>query len=125
MVMCGRPAVLGRAAVLHRGGRAGLVPPGRAGWTTRRRVQLPAARHRGCRRARCLQRLPVRARRGERNRQYTSLHYGIYPMGGARWHRGQCTLRAIAKAKQRSQWSVIGWVTKIYYLDVLVLRKAR
>jgi hypothetical protein len=29
--------------------------------------------------------------------------------------------RAIAEAKQRSQWSVvvIGWVTKIYYLELL------
>jgi hypothetical protein len=25
----------------------------------------------------------------------------------------------IAEAKQRSQWSVIGWVTKIYYLELL------
>jgi hypothetical protein len=27
--------------------------------------------------------------------------------------------RAIAEAKQRSQKSVIGWVTKIYYLELL------
>jgi hypothetical protein len=27
--------------------------------------------------------------------------------------------RAIAEPKQRSQWSVIGWVTKIYYLELL------
>jgi hypothetical protein len=26
---------------------------------------------------------------------------------------------AIAEAKQRSQWSVLGWVTKIYYLELL------
>jgi hypothetical protein len=32
--------------------------------------------------------------------------------------RGQCDRRAIY-AKQRSQWSVIEWVTKIYYLDLL------
>jgi hypothetical protein len=38
---------------------------------------------------------------------------------GARWPRGQCARRAIAEAKQRSQWSVIGWMTKIYYLKVL------
>jgi hypothetical protein len=25
----------------------------------------------------------------------------------------------IVEAKQRSQWSVIGWVTKIYYLELL------
>jgi hypothetical protein len=35
---------------------------------------------------------------------------------GARWPRGQCAWRAIAEAKQHSQMSVIGWVTKIYYL---------
>jgi hypothetical protein len=28
-------------------------------------------------------------------------------------------LRDIAEDKQRPQWSVIGWVTKIYYLDLL------
>jgi hypothetical protein len=38
-------------------------------------------------------------------------------MGGARWSSGQCTKRAIAEAKQR--WSVIGWVIKIYYLELL------
>jgi hypothetical protein len=32
---------------------------------------------------------------------------------------GQCARRAIAEAKQRSQWSAIGWVTKIYYLELL------
>jgi hypothetical protein len=32
---------------------------------------------------------------------------------------GQCVWRAIAEAKQRSQRSVIGWVTKIYYLELL------
>jgi hypothetical protein len=25
----------------------------------------------------------------------------------------------IAEAKQRSRWSVIGWMTKIYYLELL------
>jgi hypothetical protein len=39
---------------------------------------------------------------------------------GARWLRGQCAQRAIAEAKQRSQRSVIGWVTKIYYLELLL-----
>jgi hypothetical protein len=29
------------------------------------------------------------------------------------------SVRAIAKAKKRSQRSVIGWVTKIYYLELL------
>jgi hypothetical protein len=38
---------------------------------------------------------------------------------GARWPRVQCTRRAIAEAKQRSQRSVILWVTKIYYLELL------
>jgi hypothetical protein len=33
--------------------------------------------------------------------------------------RGQCAWRAIAKIKHRSQWSDIGWVTKIYYLEFL------
>jgi hypothetical protein len=28
-----------------------------------------------------------------------------------------CAQRAIAKSKHRSQWSVSGWVTKIYYLE--------
>jgi hypothetical protein len=27
-------------------------------------------------------------------------------------------IRAIAEAKQCSQWSVVGWVTKIYYLEL-------
>jgi hypothetical protein len=34
---------------------------------------------------------------------------------GARWPRSQCARRAIAEAKQRSQWSAIGSVTKIHY----------
>jgi hypothetical protein len=32
---------------------------------------------------------------------------------------GQCARRAIAEAKHRSQWPVLGWVTKIYYLELL------
>jgi hypothetical protein len=32
---------------------------------------------------------------------------------------GQCPLRAISETKQRSQWSVIGWVNKIYCLEIL------
>jgi hypothetical protein len=31
---------------------------------------------------------------------------------GARWSSGQCARRAIAEAKHRSQWPVLGWVTK-------------
>jgi hypothetical protein len=38
---------------------------------------------------------------------------------GARWPRCQCARRTIVEAKQRSQRSVIGWVTKIYYLELL------
>jgi hypothetical protein len=38
---------------------------------------------------------------------------------GARWSRDQSVWRAIAEAKLRSQRAVIGWVTKIYYLDFL------
>jgi hypothetical protein len=37
----------------------------------------------------------------------------------ARWLRGQCARRAVAAARQRSQWSVMGWVTKISYLELL------
>jgi hypothetical protein len=37
----------------------------------------------------------------------------------ARWSSGQCARRAIAEAKHRSQWPVIGWVTTIYYLELL------
>jgi hypothetical protein len=40
-------------------------------------------------------------------------------MVGARWSSGQCARRAIAEAKHRSQWPVLGWVTKIYYLELL------
>jgi hypothetical protein len=32
---------------------------------------------------------------------------------------GQCARRAIAEVKQSSQWSVIGWVIKIYDLELL------
>jgi hypothetical protein len=38
---------------------------------------------------------------------------------GARWLRGQCAWRADVEAKQRSQRSVIRWVTIIYYLELL------
>jgi hypothetical protein len=38
---------------------------------------------------------------------------------GARWSSGQCARRAIAEAKHRSQWPVLGWVTKIYSLELL------
>jgi hypothetical protein len=31
----------------------------------------------------------------------------------------RCAWRAFAEAKQRSQRSVIGWVTQIYYLELL------
>jgi hypothetical protein len=37
----------------------------------------------------------------------------------ARWPLGKCTRRVISEAKQRSQGSVIRWVTKIYYLELL------
>jgi hypothetical protein len=40
-------------------------------------------------------------------------------IGGARWLSGQCARRAIAEANHRSQWPVLGWVTKIYYLELL------
>jgi hypothetical protein len=45
--------------------------------------------------------------------------------GGARWRHGQCARRAIAEAKQRSQRSVIGWVIKIYNLELLRAWMAR
>jgi hypothetical protein len=32
---------------------------------------------------------------------------------------GQRARRAIAEAKHRSQWPVLGWVTKMYYLELL------
>jgi hypothetical protein len=32
---------------------------------------------------------------------------------------GKCAQRAIAEAKQRSQWSVIRLVVKIYYLELI------
>jgi hypothetical protein len=38
---------------------------------------------------------------------------------GARWSSGQCARRAIAEAKHRTQWPIFGWVTKIYYLELL------
>jgi hypothetical protein len=39
--------------------------------------------------------------------------------------RGQCVRRAIAEAKQRSQRSVIEWVTKIYYRELLRASESR
>jgi hypothetical protein len=33
--------------------------------------------------------------------------------------RGQSVRRAIAEANQRSQRPIFGWVTKIYYLELL------
>jgi hypothetical protein len=42
---------------------------------------------------------------------------GHYTVRGARWLRGQCVRRAIAEAKHR--WSVIGWVIKNYYFELL------
>jgi hypothetical protein len=39
--------------------------------------------------------------------------------GGARWPRAQSARRAIAEVKQRLQKPVIGWVTKIYNLELL------
>jgi hypothetical protein len=38
---------------------------------------------------------------------------------GDLWPRGHCAWRANAEAKQRSQKSPIGWVTKVYYLELL------
>jgi hypothetical protein len=42
-----------------------------------------------------------------------------YYSGRARWSSGQCAWHAIAEAKHRYQWLVLGWVTKIYYLELL------
>jgi hypothetical protein len=42
----------------------------------------------------------------------------------ARWPRS-CARRAIAKVKQRSHKSVIGWVTKNYYIELLRAPRAR
>jgi hypothetical protein len=44
---------------------------------------------------------------------------GMNVKGGARWSSGQCARHAIAEAKHRSQWPVLGWMTKIYYLELL------
>jgi hypothetical protein len=41
----------------------------------------------------------------------------------ARWPRGQYARFAIAEPKQCSQRPVIGWVTKIYYLELLCASK--
>jgi hypothetical protein len=46
------------------------------------------------------------------------MHLSVYQRG-ARWSSGQCARRAIAEAKHRSQWPALGWVTKIYYLELL------
>jgi hypothetical protein len=45
--------------------------------------------------------------------------HSFHGKGGARWSCDQCARRAIAEAKHRSQWPVLGWVTKIYYLELL------
>jgi hypothetical protein len=37
----------------------------------------------------------------------------------ARWPRDRSDRRAITEAEQRSQRSVMGWVTKFYYLELL------
>jgi hypothetical protein len=50
---------------------------------------------------------------------FNVLNHVLIGAWGARWLRGQCARRAIAEVKQRSQWSVMGWVTKIYYLELL------
>jgi hypothetical protein len=52
---------------------------------------------------------------------YRSCFKGINAnIWGARWSSGQCARRAIAEAKHRSQWPVLGWVTKkIYHLELL------
>jgi hypothetical protein len=50
---------------------------------------------------------------------FRSNKLGIVSEGGARWPRGQCARCEIAEAKQRSQKSVLGWVTKIFYLELL------
>jgi hypothetical protein len=42
-----------------------------------------------------------------------------YQRRGARWPRGKCNRRAIAEPEQCSQRSVIGWVNKICYLELL------
>jgi hypothetical protein len=38
--------------------------------------------------------------------------YILWYTEGAQWSSGQCARRAIAEAKHRSQWPVLGWVTK-------------
>jgi hypothetical protein len=44
---------------------------------------------------------------------YTYIIINItYKWQEARWSSGQCARRAIAKSKHRSQWPVLGWVTK-------------
>jgi hypothetical protein len=54
------------------------------------------------------------------NFNYNIAHfYNLYFHRGARWSSSQYARRVIAEAKHRSQWPVIGWVTKIYYLELL------
>jgi hypothetical protein len=56
---------------------------------------------------------------------YTKIYYNLLftllyvEELGARWSSVQCARRAIAEAKHRSLWLVIGWVTEIYYLELL------
>jgi hypothetical protein len=45
-------------------------------------------------------------------------HKILFLKRGARWSSGQCARRAFIEAKHRSQWPVIGWVTKIYYFEL-------
>ncbi|RVE54543.1 hypothetical protein evm_000664 [Chilo suppressalis] len=40
-------------------------------------------------------------------------------IGGARWRKWLARSAAIVELKQLSQWSVIGWVNKNYYLELL------
>jgi hypothetical protein len=44
----------------------------------------------------------------------SAIHNFLYPstITTARWSSGQCARRAIAEAKHRSQWPVLGWVIK-------------
>jgi hypothetical protein len=47
------------------------------------------------------------------------LVYFLLSCRGPQWLRGQCAHRVIAEAKQLSQRAVIGWVTKIYHLELI------
>jgi hypothetical protein len=44
--------------------------------------------------------------------------YDIPEKHKARWSHSQCARRANTEAEQRSQRSVIGWVIKVYYLEL-------